>query len=62
MFILQRQMTPLLYAADIGHLEIVKYLVENGSDKEARDTGVIFFIILLFCSNFFLYFTNKQKN
>ncbi|CAG2254474.1 unnamed protein product [Mytilus edulis] len=34
-----RQMTPLLYAADIGHLEIVKYLVENGSDKEARDTG-----------------------
>lgn len=62
MFILQRQMTPLLYAANVGHLEIVKCLVEYGSDKEARETAVMFFIISSFCSNFFLYFINKQKN
>ncbi|XP_071150617.1 fibronectin type 3 and ankyrin repeat domains 1 protein-like [Mytilus edulis] len=31
-------MTPLLYAAQQGHLEILRHLVTVGCDKEVRDT------------------------
>ncbi|XP_076087749.1 myotrophin homolog [Mytilus galloprovincialis] len=34
-------LTPLLWAAHEGHLEIVRYLVTVGCDKEVRDTKVI---------------------
>ncbi|XP_076087692.1 putative ankyrin repeat protein RF_p14 [Mytilus galloprovincialis] len=33
--------TPLLWAANNGHLEIVHYLVTVGCDKETIDTKVI---------------------
>ena len=29
--------TPLLFAAEQGHLEVVEYLVEKGADTEATD-------------------------
>ena len=29
--------TPLMYAADKGHLPVVEYLVERGADMEAKD-------------------------
>jgi ankyrin repeat protein len=29
--------TAFMYAAENGQLEVVKYLMENGADKEAKD-------------------------
>jgi ankyrin repeat protein len=35
--VLQEQMTPLLWAADCGHADIVKLLLEKGADPNTRD-------------------------
>ena len=32
--------TPLIYAAEGGHLPVVEYLVERGADMEAKDKYV----------------------
>jgi len=42
--------TPLHFAADNGHLNIVEYLVNNHADIEATNNSVIYlcFIELLF--------------
>ena len=40
--ILQDDQTPLHLSASAGHLEVVKLLLEEGADKEARDeVGVL---------------------
>ena len=47
MLILQYGMTPLMWAAQGGHLEVVTFLVTHGSQLEATSTMVMIDIITL---------------
>lgn len=47
MLLLQLGITPLMYAAKGGHLEIVQYLVSQGSNLEIKSEVVIDSLLIL---------------
>ena len=51
----QQKMTPLHYAASTRSEEIVKILIEHGSNIDLQDTVLIFFFLFLFVSLIFLF-------